>query len=309
MSAKLSLLRSALLAPMDHFTTLWKRVRPTGREVITVDASYSFAEVIVPTAESGRILIFLPLTTAPLNNCPQLISPPSSMLCPYRVLKDELVSATEQCDIIVQPIPGGDTLNISPIDSISALQKIDILEKECRRIGFSHNRLTPEDIIVGNDDRLYPIRYHHATMDGCKDDFNVLRALFLDRAEEESILKDVNSSYTSRYCEIFDRHNGYIRFCDDGLYGYKDYKGEDVIDAQYLWAGDFCERRAIVETDFGFGVINHKGEFVIKPYLSSLYYDTYNSIFYYYENDKLYAFDYNGTPLHPDNPMLSHLKR
>ena len=102
-------------------------------------------------------------------------------------------------------------------------------------------------------------------------------------------------------------YDGFMRFCDSGLFGYKDHRGEDIIDAKYLWAGDFCENRAVVETELGFGVINSRNEFVVKPYLESLYYDTYNSIFYYYDHNIVCAFDYNGTPLDPKDERLTHL--
>lgn len=308
MSAKLSDLRGVLNSPIDHFATLWRHIRPTGDEVITIDDTYCFAEVIVPTVDHSRIMLFIPLKKQPLNNNPQLASPPSSTLCPYRVLKDELTTAGEVCDVIVQHIPMGDPLHLSPIDSATALKMINVLEQECRNIGFSHNALSAESIIVGNDERLYPIRYHCATMGGCFDNFDALRAQFTTEQNVPGLLCDVQSSYTNNYCDIYDCHHGFMRFCDSGLFGYKDHRGEDIIDAKYLWAGDFCENRAVVETELGFGVINSRNEFVVKPYLESLYYDTYNSIFYYYDHNIVCAFDYNGTPLDPKDERLTHLR-
>ena len=309
MAAKLSELRGVLNSPIDYFNTLWRHIRPTGDEVISIDATYSFAEVIVPTVDQGRVIIFIPLKPLTLNDNPQLATPSSSTLCPYKVLKGELTTASELSDIVVQYIPMGDPLHLSPIDAATALRMINVLERECRNIGFSHNNLLVENLIVGNDDRLYPIRYHCATMEGCRDNFDALRAQFSESCNTPGLLCDVQSGYTNNYCDIYDCHNGYIRFCDDGLFGYKDHKGEDIIDAKFLWAGDFCEQRAVVETEFGFGVINPKGEFVVKPYLSSLYYDTYNSIFYYYDHEQICAFDYNGTPLSADDQRLAHLRR
>ena len=309
MAAKLSELRGVLNSPIDHFATLWRYIRPTGGEVISIDADYSFAEIIVPTVDHSRILLFIPLKNLTLNDNPLLASPPSSTLCAYRVLKNELTTTGKPCDVIVQHIPMGDPLHLSPIDAPTALRMINVLEKECRNIGFSHNALSAESIIVGNDDRLYPIRYHNATMDGCKDNFDTLRAQFAAEQIIPGLLSDVQSSYTNNYCDIYNCHHGFMRFCDSGLFGYKNHKGEDIIDAKYLWAGDFCENRAGVETEFGFGVINPRGEFIIKPYLDSLYYDTYNSIFYYYDHDTVCAFDYNGTPLSSNNPKLDHLKQ
>ena len=309
MTAKLSDLRGVLKSPIDYFCTLWRYIRPTGDEVISVDADYSFAEIVVPTVDHSRVMLFIPLKEQTLNDNPQLATPPSSTLCAYRVLKNELTTAGKPCDVIVQNIPMGDPMHLSPIDATKALRMINVLEKECRSIGFSHNDLTAESIIVGNDDRLYPIRYHSATLDGCKDNFDTLRAQFATEQTIPGLMCDVQSSYTNNYCDIYDCHHGFMRFCDSGLFGYKNYKGEDIIDAKYLWAGDFCENRAVVETEFGFGVINSNNEFIIKPYLDSLYYDTYNSLFYYYDHDTVCAFDYNGTPLSSNDPKICHLKQ
>lgn len=309
MPAQLSILRNALQYPMDHFRSIWRIISATGDESISIDSSYTFAEATVHTRDNGKALLFMPLKPIELNQCHRLISPPSSMLCPYRVYPQELVSNNETFDVILQYIPEGDPMSLSVIDSNIALKMIDILEQECKQIGFSHNRLSPDNIIVGNNNRLYPIRYHYATMNGCKDDFNVLRALILNNSQnDQSLLSDIQCNYTNKYCDIFDRHNGYIRFCDNGLYGYKNYKGEDIIPAQYLWASDFCEHRAIVETSDGFGVINPQNKIIIHPYLESLYYDTYNSLFYFYENDDICAFDYNGTPLRSTDPRLKLIR-
>lgn len=308
MPAQISILRNALKYPMDHFKTLWRIIRAVDDDNITIDDNYTFAEAEVYTRDNNRALLFMPLKPIELNRCPQLISPPSSMLCPYRVYPQEIVTDSEAFDIILQLIHEGDPLSLSPIDSQTALKMVDILEQECKQIGFSHNRLSANNVIVGYNNRLYPIRYHYATMDGCKDDFNILRAAILENQKDQQLLNDIQSSYTNRYCDIFDSHNGYIRFCDEGLYGYKNHKGEDIIPAQYLWASDFCEHRAIVETPEGFGVINPQNKMIIRPYLESLYYDTSNSLFYYYDNDEICAFDYNGTPLRPNDPRLKCIK-
>lgn len=301
-------LRSALHFPKDHLRTLWQHIIPTGDERITIDSIHLYAEVEVATIEHGRALLFVPFEGSAVNRNPLLSTPASTTLSTYRVLNNELVVEDTQYDVIYQPIPLGDPLNLSPIDTSTAIRMIDVLEKECRSIGFSHNHLSAENIIVGNDNRLYPIRYHDATTSGCKDDFNLLRDLFTGWQTEMLILHDTTSSYSCKYCDIYDQRNGFMRFCDDGQFGYKDYTGEDKIPAQFIWAGDFCENRAVVETEMGFGVINKRGEYVIPPFLDSLYYDAYGSLFYYYEREQLCAYDYNGAPLLPDDPRLDHLK-
>ena len=308
MYSLLSHLRSAFHFPKDHLRTLWREIVPTGDERIIIDPIHLCAEAEVSTVGHGRALIFVPVEGGVINRNPLLSIPSSTILSSYRVLNRELVIGDKEYDVIYQPIPLGDPLNLSPTDVSTAIRMIDTLERECRNIGFSHNNLSAENIIVGNDNHLYPIRYHDATTSGCKDDFNLLRDLFADWQTEMLILNDATSNYTCKYCDIYDLKGGFMRFCDDGLFGYKDHNGEDAIPAQFIWAGDFCENRAVVETEMGFGVINSRGEYVIPPFLESLYYDAYGSLFYYYEREQLCAYDYNGEPLAADDSRLDHLR-
>ena len=305
MDIQLSWLYSALAAPEDHFKSLWRDIIIEDSANMAIDIYYDFAEVILHTADRGKAILYIPLKPMELTPCKSLETPRSSQLCPYIVLKQEMIRFDGISDIIIQFIPEGTTLSNSPIASNLALLMIDSLERECRRVGFSHNRLTAENIILGTDNRLYPIRYHYATLDGATDDFNSLRLPFVEGSQ---LLCDVESQYTTNDYERFDSHNGTVRFCENGLYGFRDNSGNIIIPARYKWAGNLFENRAIVETDNGCGVIDSLGNDIIPPYLDNIYYDTYNTIFYYYEDGVLCGFDYNGTPLKPDSPLLEHLK-
>ncbi len=306
MDTPLSWVYSALAAPEYHFKNLWRDIIIEDCAKIAIDIYYDFAEVIIRTADRGKAILYIPLKPMELIPCKDLESPNSSQLCPYIVLKQELIRFDGSIsDIIIQYIPDGTTLSNAPIASNLALMLIDNLERECRRVGFSHNRLTAENIILSTDNRLYPIRYHYATMDGATDDFNSLRLLFTNG---DQLLCDVESQYTTNDYERFDSHNGIVRFCENGLYGFRNNGGKIIIPARYKWAGNIFENRAIIETDNGCGVIDSQGNDIIPPYLDNLYYDIYNTIFSYYENGTLCGFDYNGTPLKTDSPLLDHLR-
>ena len=68
------------------------------------------------------------------------------------------------------------------------------------------------------------------------------------------------------------------------------------------------ENRAIVETAEGCGVIDGCEAIIIPTTIDNLYYDTHNTLFYYYDDDTLCGFDYNGTPIKSDSPLLDHLR-
>ena len=305
MEFQLSWLNSALTAPEDHFKTLWREIVIDSSVDAAIDIRYNFAEVTIRTADRGKAILYIPLKPIELTANKAFETPPSSQLCPYIVLKHEMIRFDGISDVIIQFIPEGAPLSTTPIASNLALQMIDNLERECHRVGFSHNMLTAENIILGTDNRLYPIRYHFATMDGATDDFNSLRLLYIDGNQ---LLCDVESQYTTNSYERFDSQNGTVRFCKEGLYGFCDNLGKEIIPARYKWAGNFFENRAIVETDNGCGVIDSSGNEIIPPYLDNIYFDTFNTIFYYYEDGILCGFDYNGTPLKTDSPLLDHLR-
>lgn len=303
----ITLLRSALASPRDHFKTLWNKLLTDGTESIVIDRTGMFAEVRVKASDNRTALLFLPLKPIELVDIPELVNPPSSLLCPYIVLREELIYRDiyggGAVDIVIQYIPNGEPLYFSGL-GYEAVALLDELESECRRVGFSHNKLTSYDIIVSNSGHLHPIRYHFATMDGAMDNFDKLRAEF----NEPMVLNDCTSTYTTNSAELFDAHDGVMRFYRDGLYGYMTVDGEEIIPAQYISASDFCERRAVVETEDGYGAIDPTGRVIIRPNLDNLYYDLYDTIFYYFDYDEIIGIDYNGAPIKADDPRLARIK-
>ncbi|MBQ9137145.1 MAG: WG repeat-containing protein [Alistipes sp.] len=305
---QLTTLYSALVTPMDHFNTLFNQIVPDPDVHIFIDRSGLYAEAKVNTYDRGCAMIYMPLTPMELNDIPQLAHPTSELLCPYIVLRDELlfrdhIGDRYGIDIIVQYIPDGVPLYFSALTH-QALPMLEELERECQRIGFSHNRLTEYDIIASDSGHLHPIRYHFATVDGANDDFESLKSTYRKLCEA----KDKEFVYTSNDCELFEPLNGRIRFCKDGLFGYKDLQGNDVIPAKYLWATDFHERRAVIETETGFGAIDPLGEVVIEPYYENLYYNTDYSFFYSVIDGQYYGIGYTGFPFQPTQPEFSHYK-
>ncbi len=307
----LSLFQNAILYPDGHLQTIWTKVITSRCGPVYIDYSGMFAEAQIYLQDRGLALLYMPLRSYNKEIFNYLSSPPSELLCPYILLEDELITYdgmgdVRTYDLILQYIPQGELLAYTPLGS-DVLPMIDELEQECRRVGFSHNNLNPYNVIVSNLGQLHPIRYHFATMDGARDNFDALRAMFQPKPHSKAELNDADFIYDVGDCEIYDAHQGFIRFLKDGLYGYKDLAGNDIIPAQFIWATDFLENRAIVATQSGYGVINTAGRYIVPPEYEILYYNTDYMIFYYFEYDSVVGFDYNGRPLEPDDYRFEHL--
>ena len=301
-------LLSAIVSPDDHFQTLWRILEPDRNCKIRVDRDGLFAEVRVNIAKHGEAILYMPLKEQALNTLPSLSNPKSDAICPYIIYKDELIyrDFTTQriyCDIIIEYVPSGCPILDSPLKNEHLIELVNELESECKRIGYSHNNLDINDIIISDNNKAHLIRNHYATMDGAHDDFDSIRRK-LTTSCNCVCLQDISTRYTADDCEIFEPYGGFIRFRKDGLYGYKNIKGKDIIPAKYLWAGDVFERRAIVKTETGYGVIDPKDRVIIPPMFDNLALDTKRSIFTYWHEDELHGLDYNGRPLEPDDSRL-----
>lgn len=63
--------------------------------------------------------------------------------------------------------------------------------------------------------------------------------------------------------------------CGESGYGFVDEAERVAIPLQYLWAGDFAEGRAMVETPTGMGLIDKQGRYVIEPRYEIVEYNAY----------------------------------
>lgn len=290
MSIPATIFKCALNAEQSLFKTLRGIIPLCGNE-IEVRRTSLFAEAQVVLADWGLSLIFMPLRHYDRAHVELLANLKSEYLCPYILLQDELSVVDSNgkrlySDIIVQPIPHGELLRYTIVSGKQMADMIDCLHSECKRLNFSHNNLTPDNIIVGNDGRLHPIRYHYATLDGCFDNFELLKSEF---AGEQTVLHDVDSLYMED-CEL----EGPTRFCRNRRYGFMNSKKEVVIPPQYLWAEEFCENRAVVETRTGYGVIDETGKEIISSVFDYIRYDKNKTLFYVTCDHQTACIDYNG---------------
>ena len=171
------------------------------------------------------------------------------------------------------------------------------LEREFCRLHFSHNNLRPSNIIIGEDGRLHPIRYHYASVGHeCMDNFEELLAEVKAASVGGELLEDFSAEYAcvAHYDEVLMPHEGRTRVCRNGLFGFINSSGEEVIAVQYLWADDFHEGRAIVETEHGAGVIDKQGEEVVPLEYDHVAYNVSQGEFVARKAFEVKIFDYNG---------------
>lgn len=206
------------------------------------------------------------------------------------------------CDIIMQRIPEGKSMarSMSDYPSSRINSMVHEMTAELNRIGFAHNNLSPENIIISHEPRMYPIRYWYAAFErSANNPCQPLCQYAMDNGNSEYItnpkLKDFEP--IRQYdVEIF--YDGLTHFLRHKRVGFKDRTGNEVIPPLYRYATHFMEGRAIVAKRVRMGVINKRGEEVIPIVFESLKFDVARHIFVGIKEGRIYSYDYNGKLLH-----------
>ena len=300
----------ALESPADHFRTIRSAVPVRNAGGITVARTAFFAESVV-RFEGRRWLVCMPLTRSAVMAVERMAAKlqyiGSKHLCEYRVLYREMVVEDELgreqvCDIVLQKYPEGEVFGRDCSYSPARLRAmLDELHEEMARTGFTHNNLKPSNIIIGDDSRMHPVRYHYAELgEGCRDDFAPLYALIGNDTADDA-LNDISASYSAEIGENFGGgilrftpHEGLTRFIRGKLFGYADETGRTAIEPVYVWADDFAEGRAVVETERGMGLIDKAGRAIIPAEYDDLRYDTYSGESVGCKNGRRFVFGYDG---------------
>ena len=214
--------------------------------------------------------------------------------------------------LILQELPAGVGFEeaLASEEPATLLAALDTLQEGLRSLGFNHRNLKPENLrwCAG---RFIPLRYHDACFGttGADDEaFGALRHRVGEQARHpadaatEQTLHDTTAAYTAsrrlaghRWCSnLFE---GLVCVEDETGYGFVDPSNRVVIPSHFLWANDFHEGRAEVQTAEGMGLIDKQGGYVIAPRYEIVEYDPATSISLV-RLDGLWArFDYLGRQL------------
>ncbi|MFI3327785.1 MAG: WG repeat-containing protein [Rikenellaceae bacterium] len=201
---------------------------------------------------------------------------------------------------------------------------IDLLEQEMSSNGVTFRALSCDSIIVDSKGLLYPIRYQNLRV---RRDNNFEPKLQPKtqcdnlRTEFAALTKSSNSnaanfcgdfdqlplgSYGDRFADKFQQHiaHGYpheerVWVHDEAGYGFVNMENEYVVEPKYIWCGNFCEGRAIVQSEDGYGIIDTSGKEIIPATYSGICYDVENGFIYTKEGNKWAKHAYNGEQLTP----------
>lgn len=274
----------ALEAPDLLLTTLRDaQPRRTATGGIAMSRTSRFAEAEIQWRGSRYLLCF-PLSGAAIFSVEQTAARlkylQTELLTDYLLLRDEMIftddeGETHRCDLILHRLPDGEPLSacVWQYDAEALLRALDELEQGLQQIDFHHNNLKAENLIVTPQGRLVPVRYHFARFgSGCDaEQFEALRKFI---REEASAGMELHESAAPRYRTLpeFSGHlfvgemsDQLVRIEDEAGYGYVDTGNRTVIAPQFIWAADFREGRAEVQTAEGMGLIDKQGRFVIEP--------------------------------------------
>ncbi|MEG0499062.1 MAG: WG repeat-containing protein, partial [Alistipes sp.] len=265
----------ALLAPAGCFSVLHDlRTQLDERQLPRMSRSARFAEAEVEW-QGASWLLCMPLTSAAIPAMERIVSHlrtlRSEWLADYRLLRNELryedsTGAVHHSDVVMQHLPAGCTFTqaVASVESHTLLAALDALEGEFARLDLSHLNLKAKNLRWSNH-RFIPIRYHYTRIGKGNDTeaFERLRNEIRRGTDQpQQILHDVLTPYNTPS----DRLTGHrwvshvfeqlICVEDATGYGYVDTANHTVIPSQYLWAEDFHEGRAAVETPQGMGLID-----------------------------------------------------
>lgn len=242
----------------------------------------------------------------------------------YRVFSSEMrfadsAGVEHHCDVVMQRMPDGITLaRAAQVSSHERLlAELDEMQAEFRSIGFTHNNLKPENVIITADEQLVAVRCYFARFgdvgknpDG--ESFDAMRRLVMSKPLADDVAdRDMEIKTASvAGCEIV----GYeceqlIRIRRNGLIGFADAHGEIVIEPQFEEAGDFREGRAEVKKNGLMGLIDKHGRYVLAACYDYLEYRDDCGISLVRSEGVWSAFDYEGNPTGVRHENIGQLLR
>lgn len=308
-----TLYTEALQAPDLAFSTLRDcRPRRTATGGVVLSRTSRFAEAEIEW-QSRKYLLCFPLSTASIfaveQTAARLRYLRTPLLTEYTILRDEMTytddtGTTRTCDVVLHRLPEGRPLSVcaAEFDAESLRSALDKLEAGLSELDFSHNNLKPGNLYVTSDGRLIPVRYHFARFGEGHDaeGFERLRQFVREQGGKGQMLCDAEPSrYTTLpefpgHLFVGEMSDQLVRVEDETGYGFVDTENRPVIAPQFVWAADFREGRAEVQTAQGMGLIDKRGRYVIEPRYEIVDYNPYTGCSRI-RSEGLWALaDYNG---------------
>ena len=264
-----------------------------------------------------RWLAAMPLTPAALPRIERTASVLRRMntehLTQFRILPEEMrwtdaLGNERRTGLVLQQLPGREFAEaLLTEDKTVLLAALDTLREALRELEFTHNNLK-EANLRWHRGRFVPIRYYDARIGAAepgtadREAFDVLRHRIAEAPVPRQTANDVTVPYNplrSLTGHRWTSHvfEGLVCVEDDNGFGFVDTDNNPVIPAQFVWAGDFREGRAEVQTQTGMGLIDRRGCYVIPPEYEIVDYDPAASVVHVRNNGHWALFDYLGRRL------------
>jgi hypothetical protein len=298
--------REALSAPALHFKRL-RSAEPllcNGEPIIRRTHSAIESEIVW---EGRRYLLLLPFRQESIQRLEELesiaLNRSRAPLLENRILHEELtmfdsLGHKHSFDIVLTELPSGVILK----EAIACYRADDLREAICKMkermdaIGFRHNNLKAENILICDSGTARPLRYWYAEWEIFSDN-NIEHLLhFIDRncAEGSSSLPMMAHDCEAEYIAKSTRYDGTTRLCRGHRYGFADCDGRQITPFIYSWASEFKEGRAVVAKGSKMGAIDENGRSVIPIIYKSVEFDIETGFLHATNGGYHYLIDYEG---------------
>lgn len=299
--------RRALLDPENRFASLSDAVPAMCDGVPMLHRTALFAESPI-IWHGDRYLVFLPLTAEAVR-CAERAAAATAMarspyLPDYRLLRGEMLAEDStgretRCDMVLQRMPEGESLAeaVAHFDKARLAAAVEAMREALHAEGIVHRNVKPENICITPDCRAMLLRGHYVARSASDDDGAAFDCVmrFIDRMGTTDAECAYAPAEKDMPAEKYHMHDGMVRILRDGLYGYADEDMHETIEPQFVYASDFREGRAEVETADGkMGLIDKSGRYVIAPEYEIVEFDPADGRSAVRLNGEWAAVDYDG---------------
>lgn len=280
----------------------------------------SFTEFVVEW-QGRRWLLCCPTSEKVIRRMEQTLHrinhSPSRFIAECEIFRSEMrfidsMGRQHICDILMQHLPDGLSLDKAAVIYPTALLTKELcnMQQEFSRMGFSHNMLKAQNIILTRSGHLMAIRLHHASFNGEKSDgeaFTHLRDFVLQHSitSASNQISDIEADYTLSTQRAV--HDGMQLICENNRYGYADAEGRVVIAPQFDKADDFHEGRAIVVLKGKMALIDKQGNYILEPRYDHIEFHEEESLSLARRSNRWHAFDYHGNALCPSRSEIAQI--
>ncbi len=279
----------------------------------------AFTECVVEW-QRRRWILCCPTSEEVIHNMEQtihhIVHSPSRFIAECEIFRSEMcfidsMERPHKCDIVMQHLPDGLSLDkaamIYPAEML--IRELNNMQQEFARIGFSHNALKAQNIILTRSGHLMVIQLHHASFNGNSSDDEAFALLRDFVGQHSGVVSDQLSDYEATYSTSTPcvAHDGMIIICEDNRYGYADADANIVIAPRFDKAGDFHEGRAIVEIKGKVALIDKQGNYILEPHYDHIEFDEEHSLSLAHRANRWHAFDYHGNALCPSRTEIARI--